>query len=287
MPSASDTVHSPTIGGARVGAPTISRTPSSATVTQSKIFTTSAANPLQRARRGLSGSGKRPQPPASVVTGSSRDEYSEDVLEHEGGSSSDSDDEPPMLSRSRFPHRPPPRASTKQSAAVDSSDGDAEVEGDDDDNDSNDGFLPFAAGTTAREDHPSATREVPLRQLATSSRPGTAKNKPKEDATSTTDTAASSASSMSRHFSSDGGLEPRQAPGPLSPHHRAQLASLSPRSRTQGSEGSPSMGSSFSDLDDISQSALDDAVLSNMRQGGSTMASRMSTLRDALGRRNN
>jgi hypothetical protein len=90
---------------------------------------------------------------------------------------------------------------------------------------------------------------------------------------------------MSRHFSSDGGLEPRPTKGPLSPQHRAQLASLSPRSRAQGSEGSPSMGSSFSDLDDISQSALDEAVLSNMRQGGSSMASRMSTLRDALGRR--
>lgn len=49
------------------------------------------------------------------------------------------------------------------------------------------------------------------------------------------------------------------------------------------------MGSSFSDLDDasVTQSALEDALMSNMRhQGGSTMASRMSSLRDALGRRN-
>jgi hypothetical protein len=43
-------------------------------------------------------------------------------------------------------------------------------------------------------------------------------------------------------------------PGPLSPRHRAELAKLNdrragPRSRTGGSEGTPSMGSSFSDID--------------------------------------
>jgi hypothetical protein len=43
-------------------------------------------------------------------------------------------------------------------------------------------------------------------------------------------------------------------PGPLSPRHRAELAKLNdrrmgPRSKTGGSEGTPSMGSSFSDID--------------------------------------
>jgi hypothetical protein len=43
-------------------------------------------------------------------------------------------------------------------------------------------------------------------------------------------------------------------PGPLSPRHRAELAKLSPRGpgakfKKEGSEGVPSMGSSFSDID--------------------------------------
>lgn len=46
--------------------------------------------------------------------------------------------------------------------------------------------------------------------------------------------------------------KPKAGPGPISPRHRAELARLSPRaarSRKDGSEGAPSMGSSFSDLD--------------------------------------
>lgn len=47
------------------------------------------------------------------------------------------------------------------------------------------------------------------------------------------------------------------------------------------------MGSSFSDLDDLSvtQSALEEALLSNMQHGSIGMGSRMSSLRDALGRK--
>ncbi|KAJ5918324.1 hypothetical protein N7454_010699 [Penicillium verhagenii] len=60
----------------------------------------------------------------------------------------------------------------------------------------------------------------------------------------------------------------------------------SPRkSQTSGkdaSDGTPSMGSSFSDLDDasVTQSALEEALMSNMQHGG--MASRMSTISQAL-----
>ncbi|KAJ9622651.1 uroporphyrin-III C-methyltransferase [Taxawa tesnikishii (nom. ined.)] len=68
----------------------------------------------------------------------------------------------------------------------------------------------------------------------------------------------------------------------LSPKRRAELAKLSPRTKKEGSEGTPSMGSSFSDLDDasVTQSALEDALLSNMQHG--SMASRMSTISQAL-----
>ncbi|KAJ0425981.1 hypothetical protein BJY00DRAFT_122559 [Aspergillus carlsbadensis] len=71
-----------------------------------------------------------------------------------------------------------------------------------------------------------------------------------------------------------------------SPRRTAELAHMSPRrSATSGrdiSDGTPSMGSSFSDLDDtsVTESMLQDALLSNMQHGG--MASRMSTISQAL-----
>ena len=50
----------------------------------------------------------------------------------------------------------------------------------------------------------------------------------------------------------------------------------------EGSEGTPSMGSSFSDLDDasVTQSALEEQLVNEMTQG--SMASRMSTISQAL-----
>lgn len=62
------------------------------------------------------------------------------------------------------------------------------------------------------------------------------------------------------------------------------LSSLSPRQRhlaKGGSDGTPSMGSSFSDLDDasVTQSALEEALASNMNRG---VASRMSTISQAF-----
>ena len=63
-------------------------------------------------------------------------------------------------------------------------------------------------------------------------------------------------------------------------------SALSPRQRRlakeAGSDGTPSMGSSFSDLDDasVTQSALEEALAGEMQRGG--MASRMSTISQAL-----
>ncbi|KAE8148104.1 hypothetical protein BDV25DRAFT_158995 [Aspergillus avenaceus] len=74
-------------------------------------------------------------------------------------------------------------------------------------------------------------------------------------------------------------------PGPLSPRRTAELAGLSPRqSNTSGrdaSDGTPSMGSSYSDLEDtsVTQSALEEALMSNMQHG---MASRMSLIGQSL-----
>ncbi|PQE16152.1 multidomain presynaptic cytomatrix related protein [Rutstroemia sp. NJR-2017a BVV2] len=76
----------------------------------------------------------------------------------------------------------------------------------------------------------------------------------------------------------------RPPTGPLSPRRTAELQS----ERSDG--GTPSMGSSFSDLDgglsqqtdaSVTQSALEEALASNMQAGGG-MASRMSTISQAL-----
>jgi hypothetical protein len=76
-----------------------------------------------------------------------------------------------------------------------------------------------------------------------------------------------------------------QSGGAFGPQRTAEPARSSPRrSIASGKDASdtPSMGSSFSDLDDasVTQSALEEALMSNMQHGG--MASRMSTISQAL-----
>jgi Atg29 N-terminal domain len=65
----------------------------------------------------------------------------------------------------------------------------------------------------------------------------------------------------------------------LSPRQQAAL-----RHKRHGSESSPSMGSSFSDLDDasVTQSALEEALMSNMGNTTNTVASRVSGIGQAL-----
>jgi hypothetical protein len=83
----------------------------------------------------------------------------------------------------------------------------------------------------------------------------------------------------------EGARRPVRPSAPLSGQRPSGLSRLSPQQLASGKESSeetPSMGSSFSDLDDasVTQSALEEALLSNMQQGG--MASRMSTISQAL-----
>lgn len=130
-------------------------------------------------------------------------------------------------------------------------------------------FLPFSdakACLPALPPDPSSTAHLnPRRPLP---QPGASK----ADATASPATVCSSSSSMQSQV--------------LSPNARLvqnPLSSLSPRQRRitrEGSEGSPSMGSSFSDLDDtsVTQSALEEAYAHEINHG----ASRMSTISQAL-----
>lgn len=83
----------------------------------------------------------------------------------------------------------------------------------------------------------------------------------------------------------------RKGPGPLSPRRTAELAGKSPSGKAsrEGSDGTPSMGSSFSDLDgtymlsdidllrvltiladaSVTQSALEEVLASQMNGAGS------------------
>jgi len=174
-----------------------------------------------------------------------------------------------------------------------SSDGDAE----DDEDDSSGGYLPFAATAKAGKDDPSATLRDPTKRHSSGQQPNTAPaRRPKEPPPPAPESSTSSASSAqpvpssSSERASSEHVSSNQRPlGPISPKHRAQLANanISPRYRRDGSEGSPSMGSSFSDLDDasVTQSALEDALLSNLQHGQNmSIASRLGGLRDVIRR---
>lgn len=89
----------------------------------------------------------------------------------------------------------------------------------------------------------------------------------------TSDSSASSAAFVSKRSLGDR----RQPSNPLSPRRTAELKGKG-YSR-EGSDGTPSMGSSFSDLDDasVTQSALEEALASKM-QGGGTIGSTISNV---------
>ncbi|PGH12643.1 hypothetical protein AJ79_04141 [Helicocarpus griseus UAMH5409] len=152
----------------------------------------------------------------------------------------------------------------------------------DEDEDDSPAFLPLDAhrrSSTEQMGHdPSAT----LRQEPEQAR--AAENIVPLNKISATESSASSASSgLAGGHAANERTRPVRHPTTFSPRRTAELARLSPRRRgREGSEGTPSMGSSFSDLDDASltQSALEEALLSTMQRGG--VASRMSTISQAL-----
>ena len=189
--------------------------------------------------------------------------------------------------------------------------------GDGEDEDDSSPFLPFAAASSASTHHqtqdPSATLRggfgtPPRAVVPTTTRRGTMERIPSTSVRPAVLVPQQQmTSSASSNSSGPGSSAPAARPSqlsaprhtnppsrsatPLSPRRAAELAAagLSPLRRPgngrEGSDGSPSMGSSFSDLDDasVTQSALEEALLSNMQHGGSGgVASRMSTISQAL-----
>ncbi|MCJ1468936.1 hypothetical protein MMC07_007566 [Pseudocyphellaria aurata] len=180
-------------------------------------------------------------------------------------SSSDSETAAP-LTRSRA-YMPRSRGSTAKPPLGPLSDADEDQE-------DSAPFLPFSdakAFTVTPPPDPSATLRIAPEKLT--SRGTTPGSLSKLEATPSSQTAHSVSSSLQSQPQSLN-IRPAQTP----------LSSLSPRQRQiarEGSEGTPSMGSSFSDLDDasVTQSALEEALANEMSHG---VASRMSTISQAL-----
>ncbi|KAL9017378.1 MAG: hypothetical protein Q9185_005318 [Variospora sp. 1 TL-2023] len=185
-------------------------------------------------------------------------------------SSSESESEAaPPLSRSRAYQRRPRHPSSKVPLGPLS-------DADEDDPDSPP-FLPFSDPKATKQSlpaDPSATLRMAKRSLSEKVIPAPPLN----------------SSSSSAQSQPPKPTRPPQHPGnknPISPPRipNEPASALSPRQRKvvkDGSDGTPSMGSSFSDLDDasVTQSALEEALAHEMNQGG--VASRMSTISQAL-----
>lgn len=218
------------------------------------------------------------------------------------------------LNPSSARHRPQPGRPHQSSPSEEGDNDDDDEEEDDEDSSP---FLPFAAASAASTQHqtqdPSATLRGGFGSPPRSTQPIVARRGTMERVPSTNVRAVVAeaqkqmTSSASSNSSGPGSSAPPARPPPASGSRRPETSSrpsvpLSPRRATElaaaglsplrrpgsareGSDGSPSMGSSFSDLDDasVTQSALEEALMSNMQDGRSAgVASRMSTISQAL-----
>jgi hypothetical protein len=199
------------------------------------------------------------------------------------------------MARSQAFRRPPSHHNKAKYGYTDDDD-------DDEDGESSGGFLPFATTGSGSAD-PAATLKSPVKR-AYEQRPIA----PDSSASS-----ASSAAPTTQYINTNTGKQREASRGDfarvspasaLSPRHRSELSKLSPRVRKDGSEGTPSMGSSFSDLDgmfeipgggdasvdantrytdaSISQSAIEEAFMSHIQHGSGSTTSRMSSISQAL-----
>lgn len=281
-------------GGEIIAAPSLSRTPSTTTITQSRTQVQAPARTQSTRsshRPNLTSRKSEDQPPVAATSpppSYGKDQAdSPDVPDTSSSSSSSLSDTDHPAHRSQLFKRPPRFKQQRPRDLGPFEEVDVALEGE---NSGSQGspILPFASAarrpvtgnkhaqntvfrTSGKPEHnvlqsDRGVREPPLRQKSID-----------QQSQATTETASS--------MTSSGGLQ-SAARSPLSPpdNHRAELARLGspksrgPRSRKEGSEGTPSMGSSFSDIDDagISQSALEEALLSNMQHGRMSTLSRMS-----------
>lgn len=227
--------ESPLLGTAHPRPGQVSRTPSTRTVTQSRLAVQPNSTELaQRSFRSSFGSQRKARPSFEKARG----DYSPSPPPDSASSSASSDDGVSQsVARSQVFRRPPDLRTISSG-----DDGDD----DDDDPESSGGFLPFATNT---HDDPAATLRT-----AQSKRAGPEAPRKRDIHYSSESSASSNAPPRPQRTSTATGKMPVQSAATtpadvLSPRRRAELAKVSPRVRREGSDGTPSMGSSFSDLD--------------------------------------
>jgi hypothetical protein len=155
-------------------------------------------------------------------------------------SSSSSSDDDSLPAQSRIIRRPPKFQQKEQKGTYDE---------DDEDDESEPAFQPYRAAA----DH-SAAQDL-ASTLRGDSKSGSRKATRKDaiNHSQTSDSSVGSGAHVQRHGK---GREQRPS-GPLSPRRTAELSGKSPNAKSrgysrEGSDGTPSMGSSFSDLDGAS-----------------------------------
>ncbi|KAK6429345.1 hypothetical protein LTR95_014506 [Oleoguttula sp. CCFEE 5521] len=266
----------------------LSRTPSNATLTQSRVG--SGLYTLRQRALKSSGGSQYPRPATARQRTAPEDDADLGHDDHDDDDdASDSEDEPSSMARSqafrRLPSAAMPHRSTLGTLSSEGDRGSSE----EDPESSSGGFLPFAAANAA-----SSSSNAPLPDPAATLRgQGAGRPSSKSGATATTTkprtpNAAPSApdsspsASASSTSTTPNNPDALSRPGPLSPRHRAALAAAA---RGDGSSGTPSMGSSFSDLEDasVTQSALEEAVMSNLQAGGGSIGSRLSSFGRGFG----
>lgn len=191
-------------------------------------------------------------------------------------SSSASESEPSRpISRSRA-FAPRPRYSSTKTPLNPLSDADEEED------EGSTPFLPFSGArtvTSSLHPNPGERRIRPSTKHPSSHRPIAGASAKQPEIKGQQANALHSSSSSAQSQSQPPQIKQNRPPQPI-------VSALSPRQRRLvqegGSDGTPSMGSSFSDLDDasVTQSALEEALANEMGQGG--VASRMSTISQAL-----
>ncbi|KAG4033287.1 hypothetical protein MFRU_005g02990 [Monilinia fructicola] len=235
----------------RAMAPPFSRTSSRETAIQSRTFVPTSPRPSYTTTNRRSVSPNQQSRPASMAT----DHPPRNSPQQAQLSSPDySSDDESLAFQSRIIR---PRFPSKKTAEGPSSDDDEPV------------FLPTPhdPSATLRGDPRNNPRRIPVHPR---------KSVPVESQTSDSSTSSTAQIIDKIHNAVSAGGR-RLPTGPLSPRRTMELQS----ERSDG--GTPSMGSSYSDLDvdaSVTQSALEEALASNMQAGG--MASRMSTISQAL-----
>lgn len=256
-------------------APALSRTPSTTTITQSRtqaptrtLSNRSAQRPNLASRLSGERIGTSAKPPPAYRRNSA--ESAEEPASQSSSSSSSSDTDHPVH-RSQLFKRPPRFKQQPPRGLSTFEEGDGALDAED--SGSHDyPALPFASPATHQRDSAKYAQDTMFR---TSSKPEqkvlqtdrvrpaqpVRKQSIDQQSQTTTETASSMTSSGPLSDAQTGGPAAAMK-SPMSPpdNHRAELARLgSPRQRDlrkEGSEGTPSMGSSFSDIDGQSSSML-------------------------------